>query len=132
MTYVCTNMARICKSYLCVHICTVHIYQSAVLVDNVADFPNLNLKHTVGRRVSDHKSCKVLCICSCFLPKFLNVYVTVLIATYKYNAETCHSCRCRVGTVSRCRDDHYISVGTAICHMVAFDGLKACVLTCCT
>ena len=93
-------MARVCKTYLCVHVCTVHVYKTAVLVDDVADLFDLYLKHTVGRRICDHQTCKVLCVCDSFLTQLLNVDVSVLVTSYKYNAEAGHCCGSRVGTVS--------------------------------
>lgn len=52
MAHVCSDVTRTGKPHLSVHVGTVHVHLSTVLMDDVADLINALLVHTVRRRIS--------------------------------------------------------------------------------
>lgn len=58
-TYFISKVTSIYSSHLCVHISTVQVDLSSVLVDEIADIINALLKHTEGGGVRDHHGCQV-------------------------------------------------------------------------
>ena len=97
---VSSDKARRGKTHLSVHICTIHIYLSSVFVDDIADIYYSRLENTVGRRVSNHKSCEVVAVLFCFGFEVGNVDITVFVASGNYNIKSGLYCRSRVCAVS--------------------------------
>ena len=60
VTNICANVTRIGKSNLSVHVRTVHVYLSAVGVNDICNFIDGFLEYTVCRRISNHQCSKVV------------------------------------------------------------------------
>src|ERR1700739_695506 len=57
---VCSYTGRVCKPNLCIHICTIHINLSAVLMYYLGYLRYGFFEHSVCRRVGNHKAGKVV------------------------------------------------------------------------
>src|ERR1035437_9624325 len=63
------------QSYLCIHIGTVHIYLSPVLMNDVAYLLNIFLKNAVSGRICYHQSGQVIPILLDFLLQIFDIYI---------------------------------------------------------
>src|SRR3989339_33847 len=80
VTNVGTNNTRISKTNLCVHVCSVYVYQTTVIVYDFYHLTDLNLEHTMCRRVGDHCARETVLILLCFLTELIYVYVSFFVA----------------------------------------------------
>src|SRR5690606_15341450 len=80
VTYVGSDKARTGKSYLSIHIRTVHIYLSAILVNKFTDFENGFFKYSVRRRIGNHQAGKVLFMGSRLFSEIFNINIPEFIA----------------------------------------------------
>ena len=82
-----TNRTGVCQAYLCIHICTVHIYLCTTIVDDAADFDNFSFKNTVCGRIGNHQCGKILFILFCFGTQVVHVYITLFITSASHGSE---------------------------------------------
>ena len=83
-----TNRTGVCQTYLCIHICTVHIYLCTTIVDDAADFDNFSFKNTVCGRIGNHQCGKLLFILFCFSTQVVHVYITLIVTSASHGSET--------------------------------------------
>lgn len=82
-----TNRTGVCQAYLCIHICTVHIYLCTTIVDDAADFDNFSFKNTVCGRIGNHQCGKILFILFCFGTQVVHVYITLIVTSASHGSE---------------------------------------------
>ena len=80
MAHIRTNCSRICQSYLCIHICAVHIYLSAASVNDFTYLGNITFEDTVSGRISNHQSGKLILMFFCFLAEIFHIHITPFVA----------------------------------------------------
>ncbi|MNY08856.1 hypothetical protein D3C86_1417320 [compost metagenome] len=54
VTNVCPDITRTCESNLRIHIRTIHIDLSAVIVCQLCNFFDIRIEESISRRISDH------------------------------------------------------------------------------
>lgn len=99
MADVSTDGTRTAESCLCIHVGTVHVYLSSRLVDCLTYILDAFLEDSIGRRISDHETGKILLVLFALVFEVLKVNVAVLVGLYHDNLHAAHGCTCRVGSV---------------------------------
>ena len=126
---VSADITRIGQTYLSVHICTVHIYLTTSVVHCVNDLADTAFEHTVSRGIGHHQTTQLAAILLGLSLQILDIDITVCIARYGHDLHTCHCSRCGVGTVSRCGDQHDVTVALTAALVVCTDHHQTCILT---
>ena len=126
---VSTDVTGVGQTYLSIHICTVHIYLTTSVVHCVNDLADTTFEHAVSRGVGNHQTAQFAAVLLGLSLQILDVDITICVARYGHDLHTCHSCRCGVGTVSRCGDQHDVTVALTAALVVCADHHQTCILT---
>ncbi|KAI6753363.1 hypothetical protein HG531_005532 [Fusarium graminearum] len=111
MADISADITRRAKTDLGVHVGTVHVDETTVLVNKIADLLNLGLKDTKGGGVGNHDSSELISVLDTLGLEILNVQVTSLAVTLDGDdLHASHSGRGRVGTVGRNGDQANLSL----------------------
>ena len=102
------------QANLGIHIGSVHINLSAVLMNDTAHFTNVRFENTVGRRISNHATGKSGSVFAGFVFPVFQVDVTVGIAFNLNYGKACLSGTGGIGSVSRIGDKDDISAGLTL------------------
>jgi hypothetical protein len=130
MADISANVTRRAKTNLRVHVGTVHVDETTVLVNKVADLLDLGLKDTESGGVSDHDSSKLIGVLGTLGLEVLNVQVASLAVTLNGDdLHTSHSRRSRVGTMGGNRDQADLSLLARASLVVGLDAAKTSKLT---
>ena len=54
MAYISTDGTRIGQTYLCIHICTIHVNLCSAFMNNFTNFCNFRFKDTMSGRIGNH------------------------------------------------------------------------------
>ena len=73
MAYIRTNFSRTAKTNLSIHVGTIHVDLSTVLMDDLADGLDFGLEDTKCARIGDHHSCEIVFVFLAFLSQILDV-----------------------------------------------------------
>ena len=130
MTDIGTDKARIGQPHLSIHIGTVHIYLCATRMNDTTDFYDFRFKDTVRGRVGDHQCSQLLFVLFGFGAKIVHVYVSMLVAGTGDGYESRLDSRCRIGAVSRCRNQYLVAVSLSDTLEIAADNPKPCIFSC--
>ena len=125
---VSTDITGIGQTYLSVHICTVHIYLTASVVHRIDDLADTALEHAVSRGVGNHQTAQLAAVLLGLSLQILDVNITICVARHGYDLHTCHSSRCGVGAVSRCRDQHDVTIALTAALVICTDYHQTCIL----
>lgn len=112
-----------------VHVSTVHIDLTTVVVDSLANFFHGTLEDTVGGRISDHNARQLLLVLLGLGLKIGNVDVTLLIAVNGDDLQADHHSTGRVGAVSRDGDQDNVAVSLVVSLLVLTDGQETSVFS---
>jgi hypothetical protein len=130
MTDISTNVTGAAETNLSVHVGTVHIDKTAMLVDKITDLLNLRLEDSESRGISNHDSSKLISVLGTLGLEILDIQVASLAVTLdSNNLHTSHSSRSRVGTVSRNRDKADLSLVSITSLVVGLDTAETSKLT---
>jgi hypothetical protein len=131
MADVSANITRAAETDLGVHVGTVHVDETTVLVDEIAHLLDLGLKDTEGAGVGDHDGGKLVSVLGALGLEILNIQVTSLaVALDGDNLHAGHGSTSRVGTVGGDGDEADGSLPTALLGlMVSLDDSEASKLT---
>jgi hypothetical protein len=133
MADISTNVTGAAKTDLGVHVGTVHVDETAMLVDKITDLLDLRLEDTESRGIGNHDSSKLISVLDTLGLQILDIQVTSLTVTLdSNNLHTSHGSRSRVGTVSRNRDKADLSLISITSLVVSLDTAKTSKLTLCT
>lgn len=112
---VSTESSRRSKTNLSIHVGTVHVDLTAVLVDKIASLADTRLKDTESAGVCDHEGTKLLLVLLALGLKISKIQVTSSSVTLDGdNAHTSHGSGSRVGTVGRDRDQADIALRSGL------------------
>ncbi len=111
-----------------VHVGTVQIDLSAMLVHDVADFANRFFKHAVGGRIGDHAAREVFRILLCFCTEIVYIDITVFLRPDRNDLHADHLCGGRVGAMCRRWDKADIAMRITTSQMVIADRQQARIL----
>jgi hypothetical protein len=123
------KLTRLGQADLSVHVSTVHIDLTTVVVDSLANFFHGTLKDTVGGRISDHDARQLLFVLFGLCLKIRNVDVTLFIAVNRDDLQTNHHSTSRVGTVSRDRDQYNVTVSLAVGLLILTNSQETSILS---
>ncbi len=129
MADVAANLARLGQAHHGVHVGTVNIDLTAVIMGDLADFLHGFFKHTMGRRIGDHAGRKIVGMLLRLGAEIGDINVTFLIRDDRNNLVTNHLCRSRVGAVGRGWDQADVAVRITARSVVAADGQQAGIFT---
>jgi hypothetical protein len=130
MADISANVTGAAETNLGVHVGTVHVDETAMLVDEVADLLDLGLEDTKGGRICNHDASKFIRVLDTLGLEILDVQVTSLSVTLDSDdLHTGHSSGGRVGTVSRNRDQANLSLVSRTSLVVGLDTAKTSELT---
>ena len=101
---VCADKARVCKTYLSVHVGAVHEDEAAGIVNCIDEVTDTAFEYAVSRGISDHCAAEFGSIFSGFSFEVFDIDITVFIAFDGNDFHTGHSSRSWVGAVRRGRD----------------------------
>ena len=97
-----TNFTRRTEADLSVHVGTVHVDLTTVLVNKITGLLDLRFKHTESARVCDHDCTKLLAVLLTLGLQICHVQVSgPALALDCHNTHTGHSCTGRVGAMGR-------------------------------
>ena len=80
MTDISSDQTWRCKTKLGIHVGTVHIYLTAIVMNSIADLLDISLEDTMSRWVSDHNARKSISVLLCFFLNFFSHDVSLLVA----------------------------------------------------
>src|SRR5690606_20692140 len=100
VTHVSADASWGSQSHLGVHVGTVHIDLTAVLVDDITNLTNTFLKYAAGGRISHHQTGQGAGVFRSFSSKICNVNVSLFVAHDQCDLVSSHDSRSRVGSVS--------------------------------
>ena len=142
VAYVGSDEAWVGDAYLAVHVGSVHIDLTSVLVDDAAYLADLHLEYSVGRRIGDHNAGQAVLVGLGdhdagqavlvglgLLAQLVHVDVAVLVAADQDNVESGHGRAGGVGSVSGGGDDDGVARALSLSFEIAADGHQAGVLT---
>mmetsp|Transcript_11444 Transcript_11444/g.22872 ORF Transcript_11444/g.22872 Transcript_11444/m.22872 type:complete len:234 (-) Transcript_11444:1785-2486(-) len=119
MANISTNHTWSSQSYLGIHVGTIHVDLTTILMDNVADLIDSIFIYTMCRWICNHEGCQVVLVLFCLLTHFANVDISLLVNSNWHNLHSSHDGRGWVGSMSRNWNDTDISVvvssGLVIC-----------------
>ena len=130
MTYICPDIGRIGPSDLGVHICTVHIYETTVLMYGSNHRPDGLLEDTVCGRVRDHTTGENLFVLLCFLFPVRKIRVTLLVALDHTRFKSCLHTRRRIRAVRRCRNEQHLTCILSLPMQVFADDYQTRIFAC--
>ena len=125
VAHVGTDEAGAGQADLGVHVGTVHIDLSAVVVDDLHKGTDAVLVDAVGRRIGDHEGGQVVLVLLGLGFGVLKVDVAVFVAFHHHHLHTGHGSRSGVGAVSRGGDQADVAVTLTVGLLVATDGEQA-------
>ncbi|KAI6775833.1 hypothetical protein HG530_002591 [Fusarium avenaceum] len=130
MADISADVTGAAETNLGVHVGTVHVDETAMLVDKVADLLDLGLEDTKGGRVCNHDASKFIRVLDALGLEILDVQVTSLSVTLDSDdLHTGHGSGGRVGAVSRNRDQANLSLVSRTSLVVGLDTAKTSELT---
>ena len=103
MAYIRAKMPWFRYTYYGIQICPIHIDLATCIMNHAANFPNVLFKHSVSRRISNHKSRYSVSILLNFICQVFCVHIAFLITLYYFNFEACENCACRICSMGRAR-----------------------------
>ncbi len=110
MAHVGANRRRAGKPHLRVHVGSVHVDLSAVLVHDVADGADLVLEYAVGRRVGNHQAREAVTMLRRLLPQICQIHVAVRRRRHHDDAHAGHGGAGGIGAVRGGRNQHDVAV----------------------
>ena len=122
VTNIRTDQTGSGKSYLCIHIRTIHVHLSAMFVNYIRDFLYCFFIDPISTRISDHDTGKLLAVLRSFCFQVFHINISVLQCFYHHYFHSCHYCTGGIGTMCRDRDQHHIPVMITIGFMIGTDG----------
>lgn len=131
MADISTDVTRAAETDLGVHVGTVHVDETTVLVNKVAHLLDLGLENTKGTGVGDHDGGKLISVLGALGLEILNVQVTSLaVALDGDNLHAGHGSTGRIGTVGGDGDQTDSSLLTTFLGLVvSLDDSKTSKLT---
>lgn len=102
MTNVSSDKSRRGEAKLSVHVSTVHVYLTTIVMNSVTDRFNTFFKHTMSRWIGDHDARKLVSILLCLFFNLLSQDVSILIAMDWDDFHAANLSSGRVSSVSRC------------------------------
>jgi len=130
MTNICSNETWRSETELGIHVCTVHVNLSSILMNNIANTLGILLEHTVSRWVSDHDTRKSISVLLCFLFNFFKHDVSLGITVDWDNFHSTDLGGSWVSSMSGGWDKADVSLEVTSALMVLLNGHESGVLTC--
>ena len=122
VTNIGTNHARTSEPYLGIHVGTIHVNKTTLIVYQLTNFANGFFKYAMGRRIGNHQSGQGIFILKGFLGKVGHVDITSIIAFYYHHFKSYHYCAGRVGTMGTDGYQYYIAVLIAMVLVIGSNG----------
>mmetsp|Transcript_27212 Transcript_27212/g.43604 ORF Transcript_27212/g.43604 Transcript_27212/m.43604 type:complete len:231 (-) Transcript_27212:2003-2695(-) len=116
---ICTDHARGSQAQLCVHVGSVHVDLSAVLVDSGADLLDVVLEEGPRGGVGDHQGGEPVLVLHAQGLELFEVHASGVVDPL--DLHVAHRGRCRVGAVGRAWDDADVSMALAFGFQVFAD-----------
>ena len=111
-----------------VHVGTVHIYPTTVLVHQFTQGPDLGFKHPMGAGVGDHHRCQVGAVLFTFGLQIGHVHIAVGVALRHHHLQAHHLGAGRVGAVGAGWDQADVAVPLSVGSVVGLDHQQTGVL----
>jgi hypothetical protein len=124
-----TDVSRAGQADLRVHVGTIHVNLAAIGVDDAGDFVDAFFIDTVGARVGDHQTGKVVLVLLGFLAQVGHVDIAVLVAFHQHDLQAAHRGAGRIGAMRRGRDQRDVAAGIAARLMVGLYHQQAGIFT---
>ncbi len=122
VAHVCPDGAGVGETNLSVHVGAVHVYLTAVLVDDAAEVGHAALVHTVGGGIGHHEGSQVIAVLLSLSLEVLGIDIALLIALHGHHFKAGHSGGGGVGAVGGVGDEAHVAVPLPLSHLVAVDG----------
>lgn len=116
MADICADITGAAESDLGVHIGTIHVDLSAVLVDHVADLADAFFKDAMCRGISDHERAEFGGMLGGFVLEVGDIDVTAIVASDGDDLKASHDGACGVGSV--CGDGDQADIAVVIASAV--------------
>ena len=129
VTHISANEGRIGPTYLRIHIGSIHINQSTIIVHSSDHFTNSLLEYTMRGRIGNHTAGQNIFVLFRFCFPIRQVGVALFIAFYDTGCKAGLHTRSRVRTVSRSRDKKHFTLGLSQTLQVLADHYKARIFT---
>ena len=127
VTDVCTDEAWVGKTYLSIHVRTIHVDEGSAIMDALTEVDDVRLEDPVRTGVGDHHRSEVILMLLGLLHEVFPVYITMLIARYDDTLVATLRSRSRVRTVSRSGQKDLITVTTSVSFVVRADRTQTCI-----
>ena len=101
VTDVCTDEAWVGKTYLSIHVRTIHVDEGSAIMDTLTEVDDIRLEDPVRTGVSDHHRSEVILMLLSLLHEVFPVDITMRIARYDDALVAALRSRSRVRTMSR-------------------------------
>ena len=82
VTDVCTDEARVGKTYLSIHVRTIHVDEGSAIMDALTEVDDIRLEDPVRTGISDHHRSEVILMLLGLLHEVFPVDITMRIARY--------------------------------------------------
>ncbi len=125
---VAAELTRLSEAHLSVQVRAIQVH-TASLVNQLAHLSNLLLKHTVSGGVGNHDAGNLGTVLLDLYLQVVNVNRTVSRSCHTGNLQTSQSSRCRVGAVSRQRNQDGIALVVTVSLVEGTDSAQTSVLT---
>ena len=126
---VAAELTGLSEAHLGVQVRAIHVHLAASLVNQLADLSNLLLKHTVSGGVGNHDAGNLGTVLLDLGLQVVNINRTVSRSCHAGNLQTSQSSRCRVGAVSRQRNQDGIALVVTVSLVEGTDSAQTSVLT---
>lgn len=130
MTNICSNKTWGSETELSVHVCTVHVNLSSILMNSIANTLDILLEYTVSRWVSDHDTRESISVLLCFLLNFFKHDVSLGITVDWDNFHSTDLGGSWIGSVSGGWAKADVSLEVTSTLVVLLNGHESSVLTC--
>ena len=126
---VAAELTGLSEAHLSVQVRAIQVHLAASLVNQLANLSNLLLKHTVSGRVGNHDAGNLGAVLLNLCLQVVNINRTVSRSCHTGNLQTSQSSRCRVGAVSRQRNQDGIALVVTVSLVEGTDSAQTSVLT---
>ena len=132
VTDIRTDITRVGQPYLRIHVGSVHINLSAVVVHDFDDLADPALEHAVRRRIGHHDAREFAGVRLGFRFEVFHIDIAPFVASHRHGTHARHRGRSRVSAVCRGRDQRDVAVSLPPALVVSTDNHKAGILARCT
>ena len=101
VAYIGTDHTRTGESHLSIHVGTVHVDLTTVIMNDLGDFFDTFLVYSMSGRIGHHQNSQLIAVLFGFFFQFSDVDIAFVVALHHHYFHAGHYSTCRVGAVCR-------------------------------